>query len=538
MSIIKRRPGALMAIGALIATGCIAFALRTVWVERGGTRLHDKVWQMTLEFHFQADQSGAAVYLALPVDAPRTKLLGQTFFYPRLRQARLRPKAGELREAVFVAPQRGRFYLRADFQFYSDPSAARQKTPTKETLSAVSRELYLSDDPLIQIDNDRVKSAFEKLFAAQTDKRQLLDIIADFCEKKIAVAATATPRSVADVLLLRKATALERARTMIALCRIGKIPARLVSGFILAEKPDAQPYFWLEAYMDNNWLPYDPENGYRHELPFNFIAVRRGESEILRIKDGSRVSQEYTITHIVNPHGFRGSAEQHFIEVFDLTRLPLSTQSSLILLLLLPLGALVTTFTRNILGIRTIGTFTPTLLALAAVYADWRTTITIFIIVIIIAFGGRALMPGLKLLKIPRLSVIFTMVTVSMTLTVSILEYFHFTPAGHVVLLPLVVLTTIVDRTYTAVDRDGKRIALKRLGWTIGVAICCVWLFQWEFIGRLLLVHPELHFITLALLLLLGLYNTRKLSDISFFRFLAEDHIKKDTATLDNSPET
>jgi hypothetical protein len=208
------------------------------------------------------------------------------------------------------------------------------------------------------------------------------------------------------------------------------------------------------------------------------------------------------------------------------------------MLLLLPIGALVTTFTRNVLGIRTIGTFTPTLLALAAVYADWRTTITIFIIVVIIGFGGRALMPGLKLLKIPRLSVIFTLVTVSMTLTVSILEYFHFTPAGHVVLLPLVVLTTIVDRTYTAVDRDGKRIALKRLGWTIGVAIGCVWLFQWEFIGRLLLVHPELHFITLALLLLLGLYNTRKLSDFLFFQFLAEDHKKKDTTALDNSPET
>ncbi|MDF1590629.1 MAG: hypothetical protein P1P89_03860 [Desulfobacterales bacterium] len=52
MSFIKQRPGALAAIGALIAIGCITFALRTVWMERGGTRLHDKVWQMTLAFHF------------------------------------------------------------------------------------------------------------------------------------------------------------------------------------------------------------------------------------------------------------------------------------------------------------------------------------------------------------------------------------------------------------------------------------------------------------------------------------------------------
>jgi hypothetical protein len=70
------------------------------------------------------------------------------------------------------------------------------------------------------------------------------------------------------------------------------------------------------------------------------------------------------------------------------------------------------------------------------------------------------------------------------------------------------------------------------------VAIGCVWLFQWESVGRLLLVHPELHFITLALLLLLGLSNARKLSDFPFFQFLAEDHKKNEAAALDNSPET
>ena len=45
-------------------------------------------------------------------------------------------------------------------------------------------------------------------------------------------------------------------------------------------------------------------------------------------------------------------------------------------ILLLPLGALVTAIVRTIIGTRTFGTFTPTLLALAFVYNDWRTGVS------------------------------------------------------------------------------------------------------------------------------------------------------------------
>jgi len=94
-------------------------------------------------------------------------------------------------------------------------------------------------------------------------------------------------------------------------------------------------------------------------------------------------------------------------------------------------------------------------------------------------------------------------------------------------LVPLVVLTTIIDRVYTLADEDGMRIALLRLFWTIVVAISCILLFKWQSFGRMLLIYPELHFSTLALLLLLGIYNARKLTDVSSFHFLTEDRKKE-----------
>lgn len=537
MTLIKHRPGAIAAVCTLLALGLIAPVLRILWMHSGGSRGSDKVWQLTLEFQFLSDQGGAVAYVALPADTSQARVLGQHFFYPQLRQARLKDKSGDLREAAFVAPRRGSYYLRADFQIYFDPNSNRPQKAGRTILSAAARELFLAEEPHVQVENRQLKTAFEKLFSNETDKNKLLERIADFCEKKIATAASA-PGDAAGVLRKRKATTLGRARLMVAFCRIAKIPARLVSGFSLSEKPATDPHFWVEAFMDQGWVPFDPENGYRHELPSDFVAVRRGGSEILRIKGGTMLTQGYAITHIVNPPGFRGSDKRRLIDIVDLTRLPLSAQSSLIILLMLPLGALITTFARNVVGVRTIGTFTPTLLALATVYADWQTATIIFLIVIIIGIGGRALLPGLKLLKIPRLSIVFTLVTVSMALTVSALEYFHFTPAGHVVLLPLVVLTTIVDRTYSVSDQEGKRTALFRLGWTVVVALCCIGIFKWQGLSRSVLAYPELHFITLAALLLIGLYNSRKLTDFTFFHFLKEDHGKKSSKPVDDALKT
>jgi len=155
------------------------------------------------------------------------------------------------------------------------------------------------------------------------------------------------------------------------------------------------------------------------------------------------------------------------------------------------------------------------------VYADWRTAVLIFLIVVVIGIGGRALLPGLRLMKVPRLSVVFTLVALTMTFVISVLDFIRVNPAGHMVLLPMVVLTTIVDRVYSVADEKSKRVALLQLFWTVVVALCCVLLFQWAPAGRLLLVYPELHLITLALLLLLGLYDGKKLIEISHFRFLA-----------------
>lgn len=532
MAFIKHRPGAVLAILTLIVIGLFFVVLRTVWIKKGGGSDHDRVWQLTCNFQFHANGADTIAYVALPVETAGIKLLSQKFVYPGMRQVRLKERTGKVREAVFQATHQGPIQLKAEFQVHTRQTEQLGKETTKENLSADDRELYLQSGPQIQVESRLVTALYEKHFAEEIDKNRQIELIADYCENKILTISDDGSPDAAGVLTRRKASSIGRARAMVALFRLAKVPARLITGFILAERPVARPHYWVEIYQDKQWRPFDPEDGYRYELPFNYLPVRRGGPEILRLKEGANPISDYGITQ-TSSTVLTHRSEKNITEILNLSRLPVGAQSALVILLMLPLGALITTFFRNIVGIRTFGTFTPTLLALATVYADWRTATIIFLIVIVVGIAGRSLMPGFKLMKIPRLSIVFTLVAITMAVTISFLEYLHFTPAGHVVLLPLVVLTTIIDRVYSISDEDGVRIALQRLGWTIAVALVCFLLFQWQALGRLLLVYPELHFITLALLLLLGLYNQKKLSDFAYFRFLTENKKTKPKAVKD-----
>ena len=538
MPFIKHRPGAVWAILILFLISLTGFVLRTLLNKHSGVPTGDRVWKLTLDYDLKTEHNGTFLYLALPIDTLHVRVVGQNYFYPGLNQARLKEKAGEPREAVFFVPRSGWFNFRAEFQLHYTVVAHRQRELHKPALSPDLRELYLSDEPDLPVNHLHVRNMIHRLSAQYTDKDKLLDAIFDFCEKKIAARSTGSTDDALAALAQKKATTLGRARLMTSLCRAAKVPARIITGFSLNEDPAAEPHYWVEAFAGEKWVPFDPENGYRRELPAHFIPVRRGGAEILRINETSELFKRYAITHIARPKGLLGAENQKLYEIVDLTRLPLSTQNALIVLLMLPAGALLTTFFRNVIGVMTFGTFTPTLLALATLYADWRTAVVLFIVVVVIGIGGRSLLPGLKLMRVPRLSIVFTLVAFIMTFTLSALEHFNFTPAGHVVLLPLVVLTSIIDRVYTLADEDGMRIALLRLFWTIVVALCCILIFRWQLLGRLLLIYPEIHFSSLGLLLLLGLYNAPKLTDAPSLRLLKENRKDRKKPTPEGVGDT
>ena len=121
-------------------------------------------------------------------------------------------------------------------------------------------------------------------------------------------------------------------------------------------------------------------------------------------------------------------ATRSVLGILDLRRLPGKLHEPIKVVLILPIGALFTAFVRTIIGIRTFGTFSPTLLALAFVYNDWQSGLCIFFVVIATGFVSRTFLDRLKLLLVPRLGIILTLVVMLMVLSISVMNYLQAGP--------------------------------------------------------------------------------------------------------------
>lgn len=107
------------------------------------------------------------------------------------------------------------------------------------------------------------------------------------------------------------------------------------------------------------------------------------------------------------------------------------------------------------------------------------------------------------------------------------MDYFGQLAGAQVVLLPIVILTSLVDRIYTVVDERGLHTALVRLVWTGITAIGCFFILTADQLGELLVKYPELHLITLALVLGLAVYSGPQLARLQGFRWLGAPERKR-----------
>ena len=124
-------------------------------------------------------------------------------------------------------------------------------------------------------------------------------------------------------------------------------------------------------------------------------------------------------------------------------------------LLLLPFAALITTIIRNVVGIGTFGTFSPALLAMSFIYANWQTGLAILLIVVMAGVVSRSLLERLRLLTVPRLTIILTLVILCVVFGLSILYYLLPEIVTDAVLLPMVILTMLIERFYVTTEEDG-----------------------------------------------------------------------------------
>lgn len=328
----------------------------------------------------------------------------------------------------------------------------------------------------------------------------------------------------ANVSLLRQdaVTADDRVKRIIYILAGGGVRARLAYVLMLRDgvkHGELTP--WLEVHVGSEWIAINPQTA-ETEYPGDAILWHTGDAPILDVHGGYGAKLSFSVSR--HSQDMALVAEQRAKQLgsrvmdFSLFSLPVQTQNIYRVLLMIPLGALLVVVLRNVVGIKTFGTFMPILIALAFRETKLLWGVALFSVVVSIGLIVRFYLESLKLLLVPRLAAVLTLVIMIMA-TISIFSNKLGLDGGvSVALFPMVILAMTIERTSLTWEELGPYEAFQQFMGSLMVAVLGYLLMSSKVLAHLAFVFPELLLVILAVILLLGRYTGYRLTELWRFR--------------------
>ena len=330
-----------------------------------------------------------------------------------------------------------------------------------------------------------------------------------------------------DLFLADVDTTLDLARLAQTLLAGARIPTLLIHGVMLQNDVQrAAVRTMLGVYNGDEWLLFDPVTGHQGK-PENFLIWWRGE-EVLASVDGARVhdlqiSIRQRIESALDLATQRSELKDSLIGRISVLHLPIQTQSVYEVLLLVPVGILVIVILRNFIGLSSFGTVAPGLIALAFRETELFKGILLFILIVSLGLVFRFYLERLRLLLVPRLAAVVTIVVLLMT-TISIISHQIGTETGlSVSLFPMVIISMVIERMSIVWEERGAATAIREGAGSLLMAALAYSVMSLDILSYWVTVFPEVNLIVLGLIVALGRYTGFRLTELIRFRPLAAE---------------
>jgi len=320
-----------------------------------------------------------------------------------------------------------------------------------------------------------------------------------------------------------------RTRFLVDLLALRNIPARLVHALRLPEggvEGTARIETWLLVHNGLQWTLLNPRDA-SEGLPRDLLLWNVSPEPLLATDSTLDPALLFTVSF--NLADAMAMAERR-LEVQDaayiqwsLLSLPLQAQEVYKVLLLVPVGAFIMLILRNIIGIKTYGTFMPVLVALAFRETALIAGIILFVLVVGAGLLFRFYLERLRLLLVPRLTAILILVVLLMALISVVANRLDLEVGLSVALFPMVIMAMTIERMSVAWDERGAGTAIREGIGTLIVAALAYLVMSWDRLEHLIYVYPEFLLWLFAGALLLGRYSGYRLTELFRFRALARE---------------
>ena len=304
------------------------------------------------------------------------------------------------------------------------------------------------------------------------------------------------------------------------------INARMVRGVILEDRTASQHLTpWLEVHNGTRWEGFNPQTGNRG-YPDNFLRWSVGDEPLLAIEGGRNDRVSFSVSRYAQSPTLvaraRGVANDSLLASTMLFNLPVNTQNVYRVLLMVPFGALVVAFMRTIVGLPTLGTFMPILVAIAFRETELAWGIALFILITGAGLSLRFYLERLQLLLVPRLCSVLVLVVLLMVVISLVSGRLGIDKGFSIALFPIVILTMVIERMSVIWEESGPSQALKEGVGSLSVAILGYLVMKNEYLTHLVFLFPESLLILLAVFILMGRYTGYRLLEVARFKDIVE----------------
>jgi len=356
----------------------------------------------------------------------------------------------------------------------------------------------------------RQHSADVETFIGETIKR--VNNLGDDNVKLLLAGDPSTPHKaqIIELLLSIAHVPMERAHTL-----------RLV-----ADQPQT-PELWLRSFNGNDWLYFNPDTG-EQGLPSDRLLWWTGADNLISVEGGKKAGVTFSLNNS-EMNAIRlakltdENSDANFLE-YSLYGLPLQTQQTFMIMVMIPIGVLVILILRNLIGLQTLGTFTPVLIALAFRETQLGFGIVLFTIITALGLSLRSYLEHLKLQMLPRLSVVLTFVVVLIA-AISLFSHKLGLERGlSVALFPMVILTMTIERLSITWEERGANHALKVAIGTLFAASLAHLIMTVPELIYFVFTFPAILLILVGFMLAMGRYRGYRLTELVRFKaFLKEN---------------
>jgi hypothetical protein len=419
------------------------------------------------------------------------------------------------------------------YQFRARSKPSKSEFPKSASFQSIPKKLR----KYIEIGNYYTKEdreALDELSSAIIDQsaNKLSSIKKAFFYVSEEIRLSQKTQSITEALALGTGSTNTKSRIFNYLMRSLEVPSRIGVGIQLEKDPALRPAknlyrvtFFNELYINGSWYQIDLQKKVLGPLPESFIVLTSDiEFLELSLKKLQNLSI-YAIPLRTNRYDSKIYSDElkrsdSLFYTFSLYSLPISAQMSMYIILLLPLGAVMISFFRNIVGFSTFGIFTPALLTIFFIETNFVFAIIFFALVVFLGFFQRILLDKLYLLAVPRISILLTFVIIAYMLFILINQnVIEISGAGSGILsyFPVVIITILIERFSIDFIEEGAWNTFKKLAGTITISIVCYFILTFKILQQFLFTNPEFLLWTIAMNLIIGNYKGYRLSE--FFRF-------------------